>query len=75
MEIVPWSHLIMSLGAMIVIAGVVQVFLQTIDVRGRKRGRIRAGFRLRAWSSIYPGVIMVLIGALLLGVGPLVDAL
>ena len=75
MEIVPWSHIVMSLGAMIVIAGVVQVFLQTIDLRRGKRGRIHSRFRLRNWSSICPGVIMVVIGALLLGVGPFVDDL
>jgi hypothetical protein len=75
MAIIPWSHLIMSLGAMIVIAGVVQVFLQTIDARPGKRGRIRSRFRLRSWSSICPGVVMVVVGALLLGVGPFFDHL
>jgi hypothetical protein len=74
-EIVPWSHLVMSLGAIIVVGGVIQIFLQTLDVRRGKRGRIRSGFKLRSWSSISPGVIMVVVGALLLGIGPLVDAL
>jgi hypothetical protein len=74
-EIVPWSHLVMSLGAIIVVGGVIQVFLQTIDVQRGRRGQIRSGFRLRSWSSIWPGMIMVVIGALLLGMGPLVDAL
>ena len=75
MAIVPWSQIVMSLGAMIVIAGVVQVFLQTIDVRRGKRGRIWSRFRLRSWTSICPGVVMVVIGALLLGVGPFIDDL
>jgi hypothetical protein len=74
-EIVPWSHLVMGLGAIVVVAGVIQVFLQTIDVQRGRRGRIWSRFRLRSWSSIWPGMIMVVIGALLLGVGPLVDAL
>jgi hypothetical protein len=74
-EIVPWSHLVMSLGAIIVVGGVIQIFLQTLDVQRGKRGRIRSRFKLRSWSSISPGVIMVVIGALLLGIGPLVDAL
>jgi hypothetical protein len=74
-EIVPWSHLVMSLGAIIVVGGVIQIFLQTLDVQRGKRGRIRSGFKLRSWWSISPGVIMVVIGALLLGIGPLVDAL
>jgi hypothetical protein len=74
-EIVPWSHLVMSLGAIVVVAGVIQVFLQTLDLQRGRRGRIQSRFRLRSWSSIWPGMIMVVIGALLLGIGPLVDAL
>jgi hypothetical protein len=60
------SHVVMALGGILVMAGIVQIFLQTVSVQRGKRGRTRSGFRLGKLSSIYPGVIMVVIGALLL---------
>jgi dipeptide/tripeptide permease len=75
MQEVSGSQLVIALGGILVMAGIVQIFLQTISVQRGKRGRIRSGFRLRKLSSIYPGVILIVIGALLLGGGSFVDAL
>jgi hypothetical protein len=74
MEEINVSHVVMGLGGVLVIFGILQVFLQTISHHREKSGRIRSSFTLRNWSSTYPGVIMIAIGALLLGVGPFVDA-
>jgi hypothetical protein len=64
MEEVTASHVVTGIGGIVVIAGIVQVFL---GVQRRERGPIRSRFRLR---TIYPGMIMIVTGALLLGVGP-----
>jgi hypothetical protein len=69
------SHVAIALGSILVMAGIVQIFLQTVGVQRGKRGRIRSGFRLGKLSSIYPGVILIVIGALLLAGGPFIDAL
>lgn len=67
------SHVVTGLGVILVVFGVVQVFLQTISFNREKRGRLRSSFRLRNWRSVIPGMIMIAIGTLLLGVGPFVE--
>ena len=64
------SNLIIGAGSVFVLAGVGQVFCQSFEVRPVKRGR-PAGISLKRWSfpSISPGVIMIAVGALLLGGG------
>ncbi len=64
------SNLIIGAGSVFVIAGVIQVFCQAIEVRPAKRGR-PTGIRLKRWSfqSVSPGVLMIAVGALLLGGG------
>lgn len=67
------SHVVMGLGFILVVFGVIHVFLHTISLNREKRGRFRSSFRLRNWRSVVPGVIMIAIGTLLLGVGPFVE--
>ena len=64
------SNLTIGAGSVFVIAGVIQVFCQAIEVRPAKRGRPTA-IRLKRWSfqSVSPGVLMIAVGALLLGGG------
>lgn len=64
------SNLIVGAGCVFVIAGVIQVFCQALEVRPTKRRR-PAGISLKRWpfQSISPGVIMIAVGALLLGGG------
>jgi len=65
------SNLVIGAGSVFVIAGVIQVFCQALEVRPARRGR-PTGVRLKRWSfqSMSPGVIMIAVGALLLGGGP-----
>jgi hypothetical protein len=65
------SNPIIGAGSVFVIAGVIQVFCQAFEVRPARRGR-PTGVRLKRWSfqSMSPGVIMIAVGALLLGGGP-----
>ena len=66
------SNLLIASASMLVIAGIVQILLQAISLRQEKRGRIQIELGFRCWSlrSIYPGAILILTGALLLGIGP-----
>jgi uncharacterized membrane protein len=68
-EVLHLSNLVVGAGCFAILAGILQLFCQTLDVRPAKRGQIRAGLNLRKWSfpSIAPGVIMIAVGALLLG--------
>jgi uncharacterized membrane protein YidH (DUF202 family) len=59
------SHLVMGFGGILIVAGIIQMFLATISIQ-RRHGRIRSRFKLQKPSSIYLGVILILIGALLL---------
>ena len=65
------SNLVIGAGSVFVIAGVIQVFCQALEVRPARRGR-PTGVRLKRWSfqSMSPGVIMIAVGALLSGGGP-----
>jgi hypothetical protein len=65
------SNLIIGAGSVFVMAGVIQVSCQAFEARPAKRGR-PAGIRLKKWSfqSMSPGVLMIAVGALLLGGGP-----
>ena len=65
------STLVIGAGGVLVIAGMIQLFCQALEVRPAKRRRIRAELSLQNWSfrSISPGVIMIGLGALLLGGG------
>ncbi len=55
-----------GLGAILALGGILQIFLQTFYVIKERNGKLRSTFRLRRPSSIYPGLIMILIGAALL---------
>ena len=70
------SNLVFGAGGVSVIAGMIQLFCQALEVRPAKRGRIRAELSLKNWSfrSISPGFMMIGLGALLLGGGTLFDA-
>ena len=67
------SHVVMGLGAILVVFGIIQVFLQTISFNREKRRRLRSSFRLRNWRSVIPGMTMIGIGMLLLGFGRFVE--
>lgn len=68
-EVLHFSNVAIGAGCLSIIAGILQLFCQTLEVRAAKRGRIRARLNHKKWSfrSAAPGVIMIAIGALLLG--------
>lgn len=70
------SNLVIGSGFLSVLAGVLQLLCQALDVQRKKRGRIRAELNLRKWSfrSLSVGVMLMVAGMLLLGGGHLVDA-
>ena len=70
------SNLATATGCLAVLAGMLQLFCRALEVRPAKRGRIHAELNLRRWSfrSISPGLVMIAIGALLLGGTPFVIA-
>jgi len=59
------------IGGVVLIAGISLLFHQAISIRRLKRGKIHAEFNLRALSvrSVYPAVVMIVAGVLLLAVG------
>jgi len=69
------SNTVIGTGGVLVLAGAIQLFCQALEVRPAKRGRIRARLSLKNWSpwSISLDVIIIAIGALLLGAGHFVD--
>jgi hypothetical protein len=71
MDEVHLSNLVIAAGCLLVVAGVLHLFCQALEVRQAKQGRISARLNVRNWSrrSIYPGVTMIALGALLLGGG------
>jgi hypothetical protein len=68
-EVLHFSNVAVGAGFLSITAGILQLFCQTLEVRPAKRGRIRARLNPKKWSfrSAAPGVIMIAIGALLLG--------
>jgi hypothetical protein len=70
------SNLIIGSGLLSVLAGMLQLFCQALDVRRTKRGQIRAELNLRKWStrSISLPMVMIVIGAPLLGGSHFVEA-
>ncbi|HKD24664.1 MAG TPA: hypothetical protein VKC66_01930 [Xanthobacteraceae bacterium] len=68
-EVLDFSNLVIGSGCLSIMAGILQLFCHTLEVRPAKRGRIRATLNLRKWSfrATALGVIMIAIGALLLG--------
>jgi hypothetical protein len=62
---------VMGVGGVLSIAGTIQLFCLSIEIQRAKRGQIRVGLTFRNWSprSIWRGVVMIAVGALLLG-GP-----
>jgi hypothetical protein len=70
------SNLIIGSGLLSLLAGMLQLFCQALDVRRTKRGRVCAELNLRKWSirSISLAAIMIAMGALLVGGGHFVDA-
>jgi hypothetical protein len=69
MDDVHFSNAVTGAGACLVIAGIVYLFHNAIDVRRGKRGQLHAKVNLRRWSfkSTYRGLIMIGIGVFLLG--------
>ena len=63
------SNVLVGASCLSVVAGMLQLFCQALEVRPAKRGRIHAGLNFGKWSirSTAPGVIMIAIGVLLLG--------
>jgi hypothetical protein len=63
------SNVLIGAGCFSVLAGMVQLFCQALEVRSAKRGRISTGLNFAKWSlrSTAPGFIMITIGVLLLG--------
>jgi hypothetical protein len=57
-------------GCALIIVGIVQIFIQAINTRQTKRGATRAEFDLKrlSFQSIYPGIVLLAIGALVLSV-------
>lgn len=71
MEEVHLSNLVIAAGCLLVVAGVLYLFCQALEVRQAKQGQISARLNVRKWSyrSIFPGMIMIGLGAVLLGGG------
>jgi hypothetical protein len=63
------SNFLVGGGCFSMLAGMLQLFCQALEVRPAKRGRISTGLNFRKWSlrSTAPGFIMIAIGVLLLG--------
>ena len=55
-------------GCALIIAGIVQIFNQAINTRQAKMGATRAEFDFKRlpFQAIYPGIVLLAIGALLL---------
>ncbi len=68
-DVLHLSNIVVGAGCLSILAGILLLFFQALEVRSAKRGRIRTGLNLRKWSfrSIAPGAVMIAIGALLLG--------
>jgi uncharacterized membrane protein len=71
MDEVHLSNLVIAAGCLLVVAGVLHLFCQALEVRQAKQGRISATLNVRKWScrSISLGIIMIGLGAALLGGG------
>lgn len=71
MDEVHLSNVVIAAGCLFVVAGVVHLFCQALEVRPAKRGRISARLNVRNWScrSVSPGIVMIGLGAALLGGG------
>jgi hypothetical protein len=65
------SNLVVGAGGVFIIAGMIQLFCQALDVRPAKRRRMRAelSFKNCSFRSISPGATMIGLGALLVGGG------
>jgi hypothetical protein len=63
------SNAVMGVGSVLFIAGAIQLFFRSIEIQRAKRGQMRVGLTFRNWSlrSIWPGVVMIVVGALVLG--------
>jgi hypothetical protein len=68
-EIIDVSNVLNGAGWLSMLAGMIQLFCQALEVRPAKRGRIDTRLNFGKWSlrSTAPGVIMIAIGVLLLG--------
>jgi hypothetical protein len=71
MEEINLSHTVTGIGAILVIAGIMQLFHRSLNIGRDKRGQIYPRLSLQGWSlrSIYPGALMITAGVLLLGTG------
>jgi hypothetical protein len=69
MHEVDLSNVFISAGCLSVLAGMLQLFCQALEVRPTKRGRIDTGLNFGKWSirSTAPGFILIAIGVFLLG--------
>jgi hypothetical protein len=69
MHEVDLSNVFIGAGCLSVLAGMLQLFCQALEVRPAKRGRIHTGLNFGKWSirSSAPGFILIAIGVFLLG--------
>jgi hypothetical protein len=69
MHEVDLSNVCIGAGCISVLAGMLQLFCQALEVRPAKRGRIDTGLNFGKWSilSTAPGFILIAIGVFLLG--------
>jgi hypothetical protein len=67
-EIPHLSNFLTGAGCLSVLAGMLQLFCQALEVRPAKRGRIHTGLNFGKWSrrSTAPGFILIVIGVFLL---------
>ena len=68
MEQLNVSNLLGGLGGVLLIAGAIQLLHEAAVLRHDDKGRIGMTLNLKNWSirSVYPGVIMITLGFLLL---------
>jgi hypothetical protein len=57
-----------GVGSVLFIAGTIQLFCRSIVLQRTKRGRIRVGLSFRNWSprAVWPGVVIIVFGSVLL---------
>ena len=65
------SNAVTGMGSVLFVVGTIQLFSRSVEIQRAKRGQVRVGLTFRNWSprSVWPGVVMIVVGILLLG-GP-----
>jgi hypothetical protein len=57
-----------GVASILFIFGTIQLFCRSVAIQRTKRGQIRVGLSFRNWSprAVWPGVVMIVFGAVLL---------